>query len=266
MADDIQPTVEPLPPPWHQRPLPKSQVIGLVEVFLYFATGLNMPWWFTSLILLLMWALLVVVAVRSEWTVNRPWLEKVGLCTLAGGLVWALGSKTVIQQYRQVYPLESLKPDVTLRFVNPTEPVLQLVNQSGVTARDIKYMVVLWNLDLPNRTDPLPIPVAGFDWIGPHSTGGPQGLFDLPTVSSLLKSGNRLIGSAGISCPDCARGYTFIVFIIWGKGGWFTEVRDRTDGHALVPRYFSKPEILKYAATLQSIVPQNERDQIGDPQ
>lgn len=51
-------------------------------------------------------------------------------------------------------------PDVTLRFIYPNEPALVLVNQSGVTARDIKWTVALWNLDMPERTDPLPISVS----------------------------------------------------------------------------------------------------------
>jgi hypothetical protein len=155
---------------------------------------------------------------------------------------------------------------VICRFIYPKAPALQLINQSDVTARDIKYMVGMWNLDLPDRTDPLPIPTSSFDWIRPHAMGGPQGVFDLPAVSTLLKYGDRLIGSVGVSCPDCARGHTYIVYIDWGKDGWFTEVLDRTNGEALVPRHFVKSEILKYAADLQSVVPPNERDQIIDPQ
>jgi hypothetical protein len=138
-------------------------------------------------------------------------------------------------------------PDVTLRFINPTEPALQLVNQSGVTARDIKWMVTLWNLDLPNRTNPLPIPTAAFDFIMPHSPGGPQGLFDAPMVASLLHPGDHLIGSASVSCPDCVRGRTFIVYIILGHDGWFTEVLDKMHGEVLVPKHPTKSDITKYA-------------------
>jgi len=220
-------------------------------VFLYFATGLNMPWWFTSLILFLMWALLMVVAVRSEWTVNRSWIEKVALCIVAGGLVWALGSKTVIEQYRQARPpLENPKPDVTLRFIYPTEPALLLVNQSGTVARDIKWQVTVWNRDLPDRTNPLPIPTAIFDFIMPHSTGGPQDLFSAQVP--LLHQGDRLIGSASVSCPDCARGHTFIVYIVWGQGGWFTEALDKTGGEVLMPKRFTKSNITNYADYLMS--------------
>jgi hypothetical protein len=157
------------------------------------------------------------------------------------------------------------RPDVTLRFIYPTGPALQLINQSGVTARDIKWTVAVWNLDLPDRTNPLPIPVTTFDFIMPHSSGGLQSLFDAPMVASLLHTGDHLIGSASVSCPDCARGRTFIVYIIWGHEGWFTEVLDKTGGELLIPRHFTKPEIEKYAHDLLSLVPQSARTPIGDP-
>ncbi len=85
-------------------------------------------------------------------------------------------------------------PDITLRFVYPKSPALVLANPSDSIARDIKYSVVLWNMDVPERDDPLPIPVATFDWLKPHTEGGPQDLFGSPPVASLLNGGNRLIG------------------------------------------------------------------------
>ena len=69
----------------------------------------------------------------------------------------------------QTLPLTKELPDVALRFVYPKSPALVLVNQSAVIARDIKWTVVLWNMDLPDRNDPLPIPVSTFDWITDNS-------------------------------------------------------------------------------------------------
>jgi hypothetical protein len=162
-------------------------------------------------------------------------------------------------------PTIPARPDVTLRFIYPTEPALQLVNQSGVTARDIKWMVVLWNLDMPDHTNPLPIRAQNFDFIMPHSPGGPEGLFDAPMAASLVRTGDHLIGSASVSCPDCARGHTFVVYITLGKGGWFTEVLDKTSGEVLTPRHLTRLEIAKYAQTLLSLVPQSARTPIGEP-
>jgi hypothetical protein len=75
--------------------------------------------------------------------------------------------------------------DVSLRFVYPKSPALILVNNSDVIAKNIKWSVALWNMDLPDRNDPLPIPVSTFDWIKPHDEGGPQNLFNTPLVCPL---------------------------------------------------------------------------------
>jgi hypothetical protein len=182
--------------------------------------------------------------------------------SIIGALLW-VNSREV--------PKESISsesnsfPDVTLRFIYPKSPALQLINRSDKVARDIKYTVVIWNLDLPDRVDPLPIPVSTFDWIRPHETGGPQNLFFTPTVAPLLNSGNRLLGSASVICPDCARGHTFVIYIVWEQGGWFAEVPDESTGNILTPKHFTKGEIAKYAEQLFSIIPEHSRIPIEDP-
>jgi hypothetical protein len=85
-----------------------------------------------------------------------------------------------------LYFHEPIPPEVTLQFVYPQSPALQLINISNKVARDIKYMVTMWNLDLPERVEPLLIPVSTFDWIRPHEASGPQSLFFAPQVASLL--------------------------------------------------------------------------------
>ena len=155
-------------------------------------------------------------------------------------------------------------PDVALRFVYPKSPALILVNQSSVVARDIKWMVALWNLDLPDRNDPLPIPVSTFDWIRPHDEGGPQNLFDGPLVAPLLKAGNRLLGSASVACPECARGRTYVVSIRWGEDGWFSEVESETSGKVLIPPNFLEPSRIEYFKGLEVMVPTQSRTPIGE--
>ncbi len=130
---------------------------------------------------------------------------------------------------------EAVPPEVGLRFVYPKEPALVIVNQSDAIARNIKWMVELWNMDLPDRNDPLPILTSAFDWIRPHQEGGPQNLFGPPNIASLLKPGNRLFGSASVSCPECSRGRTYIVYIEWGQGGWVSEVEDIQTGAPILP-------------------------------
>lgn len=86
------------------------------------------------------------------------------------------------------------KPDLALRFIYPESPALVLINRSSVIAKDIKWTVAIWNMDLPERNDPLPIPIGIYDWIRPNDEGGPQNIFDTPSVKSILTPGNRLLG------------------------------------------------------------------------
>ena len=150
---------------------------------------------------------------------------------IAVGLVLLLWAPTIMEHVR---PAKAL-PDVALRFVYPKSPALILDNQSAVIARDIKWTVLLWNMDLPDRNDPLPIPVSTFDWLRPHDQGGPQNLFGSPHVAPLLKPGNRLFGSAAVICPECARGRTYIVYIVWNDSGWFSEVEHVKSGTPFEP-------------------------------
>jgi hypothetical protein len=187
---------------------------------------------------------------RSGWVIHLNII-----CCLSLGIVL-----TLISWWIQ--PLES--PDVTLRFVYPTAPALILTNQSAIIAKNIKWTVVLWNMDLPDRNDPLPIPVGTFDWIKPHDEGGPLALFNSPPVSSLLKQGNRLFGCASVDCPNCDRGRTYIVYITWGEGGWFSELKNEKSGRIIVPPDFSKASRIEYFKALEAAVPRKMRVPIGD--
>jgi hypothetical protein len=160
--------------------------------------------------------------------------------------------------------LEAIPPVVALRFVYPTSPALEVVNESDAIAKDIKWSVVLWNMDLPDRNDPLPIPTSNFDWLRPHDEGGPQNLFNTAPVSPLIKPGDRLFGSASVVCPTCARGRTYIVYIVWGKNGWVSEVENEQSGHLVMPMNFLKATRTAYFEWLEASVPVQARKPIAD--
>lgn len=155
------------------------------------------------------------------------------------------------------------KPDLALRFIYPESPALVLINQSPIVAKDIKWTVALWNMDLPERNDPLPIPVSTFDWIRANNEGGPQNLFDATPIKPLLMPGNRLFGSASVCSPDCIQGRTYIVYIVWGKSGWFADVKGEKSGNILIPKNFSKAARDLYFKTLERMIPTNSRIPIG---
>ena len=148
---------------------------------------------------------------------------------------------------------------VGVRFVAPTDPLLVIVNQSSVVARDIKWTLALWNMELPDRDDPLPIPVTTFDWLRPNDESGPTSLFDTPLVAPLVKKGDRLFGSIGITCPTCSLGRTYIVYIVWGTGGWFAEIEDPKAGAVIIPTNLHREFRDKYFDALDATVPSEKR-------
>jgi hypothetical protein len=154
-------------------------------------------------------------------------------------------------------------PDVGLRFVYPQSPAPIIVNPSNALARDIKWAVVLWNIDLPERNDPLPIPSSTFDWVKPHDEGGPQNIFGSSLVAPLIKNGDRLFGSAVATCPDCSRGRTYAVYIVWGKGGWFSEIPNETSGKLIIPANFLRGTREQYFKELDAMIPESSRIPIG---
>lgn len=140
-------------------------------------------------------------------------------------------------------------PEVKLSFVYPDDPALLLINTSNAIAKEIKWEVALWDLNTPDRTNPLPIPASTFDFIRPHQRGGPQNLFDSPNVLPLLKNGDRLFGSASVVCPDCVRGHTYWVYIVWHEGGWYAETPGLKNGELMTPKNF-----LQFKPTLEGIL------------
>lgn len=154
--------------------------------------------------------------------------------------------------------------ELKLRFLYTKEPTLLIDNPTDSIVRDIKWMVILWNRDLPDRLDPLPIPVSFFDWLRPHTTGGPQNLFGSPAVASLLKPGDHLMGSAAVICPECTRGRTYIVSITFGQGGWYSEVEGNNSGNAVIPARFDKETRDGYFRLLETMAPNDKRIAIID--
>ena len=201
----------------------------------------------------------------SPTVTNARQLQPPAPPTLLGGTTDPLEGKPIPALPSKPTPqLEPKSLGVALRFVYPPSPALVIVNQSDTVARDIKWTVLLWNMDLPDHNDPLPIPVGTFDFIRPHREGGPQNLFGSPYVSPLIKPGDRLFGSAAVDCPDCARGRTYVVYIVFGKNGWFSEALKEESGGAFRPKSFDKAGRDEYFRVLDAGVPEEYRISIPE--
>jgi ABC-type multidrug transport system fused ATPase/permease subunit len=114
------------------------------------------------------------------------------------------------------------KPEVVLSLVHTASPAVSLHNVSNAVANNIKWGIILWNTTHPDPSfTPLQIPIQMFDWIKPGQYGGPEDVFS--RVSSQLQPGDRLVGCAFVDCPDCIKGHSYLVEIVWGQGGWYSE-------------------------------------------
>jgi hypothetical protein len=124
---------------------------------------------------------------------------------------------------------ESEKPlaDAQAQFVDPQLPGIMVFNTADVTATNVLYSIILWNLDSPEDelNQPLHIPTQKMEFIPKHSFGGlPNAIFDRPDVLSRLKDGDRLFGYTVVWCLDCKAKRQYWLFIKWREGGWFHEM------------------------------------------
>lgn len=158
---------------------------------------------------------------------------------------------------------EKIAPEVALRFEYKESPAVVIENKSDTVARDIKWAVILWNADLPDRKDPLPIPVNKFDWIKPKGQSGRQAIFLDSNVTSLIKKGDRLIGSAFVDCPESKGGRTYAVFIQYGEGGWYAHVK--WSGELILPKRFDREYREAIFKLIDSLASKELRVPIVDP-
>ena len=223
---------------------------------------------FVAILLVAIWAYLEA----ANWLLRKfqtaPVITTI-IVGIVGGALIALIFLFVAQNasfpHSKVADHSANLPDVRLRFVYPKSPALMLINSSDALARDVKWTVVLWNLDLPERDEPLPIPVATFDWLKPGQQGGPQNLFGSNTVAPLIKQGDHLFGSASVNCPTCSRGRSYIVSIVYGEGGWVAEVEREKSGNLFIPPNLRKETRDTYFKTLEETTAAESRIPIAQP-
>lgn len=209
----------------------------------------------------------------KRWAADNPFLVSLFVLLTIGTLVltalngafdvWTKIEALFKPLAKEVKTLtDQVKSDFSLNLVYPENPALVISNPTDKVIREIKYAFALWNLS-SNSIEPLPIRVATFDWIGPHQSGGPQRIFD-PAFN--LKEGDHIIGSMAASCPDGYRGRTYLVSIVWGKGGWIAELEKERSGSLVCPDGKITPESLSIFAKRIELTPKSLRKQIEIPE
>lgn len=124
-----------------------------------------------------------------------------------------------------------IQPDIAVRLVSRKELTVALLNVSppGILVTDPKFTIVIWNLDLPDRDEPIPdgrLITKTFDrkWIRQEETFIVLRFTRVPEIAALIKTGDRLFGWIAATCPDCVKTKTYWIYTIHGQGGWYSEL------------------------------------------
>jgi hypothetical protein len=181
--------------------------------------------------------LAIILALRAIRDMQSPLATKVlaGFAVVLMFLGWASTARQEKENAGLKLAVDRLlnggseKPlaDAQAQFVHPQLPAIMVFSLTDVTATNVLYSIILWNLDSPeNELDqPLHIPTQRMDFIPKHSFGGlPNAIFDRSDVLSRLRDGDRLFGYTVVWCLDCKFKRQYWLFIKWREGGWFHEM------------------------------------------
>jgi hypothetical protein len=162
----------------------------------------------------------LVFALSNEGVFGQSLSSRKPLCLTISGLIMVGAAILGWDRARQL----AEPPDVDLVFVYPEHVSPLMINPTDKVIQQPKYQVVIWNLDHPERTNPLPIPARTGDFIRPHNAWGPNQMLGIPGVRPLVAIGEHLFGFAQALCPDCKRNHYYWVYIEHGKHGWYCEL------------------------------------------
>lgn len=129
---------------------------------------------------------------------------------------------TLIGDVKGLAPSKSVPPNLRLSFVHPTEVAIVVENDrhAGLADRP-KYFVQL--VDLDNLSAFLRIPTFMGDYIRSGEFIGPNEFMGMAEVKAVVKPGDRIFGSVGVSCPTCVKSRTYWLYVKAGDGGWYEE-------------------------------------------
>jgi hypothetical protein len=107
--------------------------------------------------------------------------------------------------------------EVKARIVDITTPSIQIADPSSVTARNISWEAVLWNLE-QDGLNPYPIPTQSIDFIKAKTMPLPSDLFNSYGIHP--KTGDRIFGYLAVDCGNCGPWRYYLVYFRFGESGW----------------------------------------------
>jgi hypothetical protein len=135
-------------------------------------------------------------------------------------------------------------------------PTFSFLDSSDSMARNIRWAIVLWNTEVPDEANSIPIFTYPVDWLKPHQESG---AIEILGQGTNFNTGTVLIGTAGLDCPNCDP-ESYILYIKWGESGWYAKTDKRWKGQPVLPADgLTRVGREMYFKNLVGIVPQTNR-------
>jgi len=258
-----------------------DHALGLVRGHgwgVYLSTIPEPHFWFTAspLFTIGSFALFAIVGFSGIARVSRTYRGILICGYIAAVILFLLGWWQAAQQEKAAAATQKLLatlanpkplelPDITMRLVDPESPAIQIINTSNAVAHTVRYSSFLFNIDANNHDESLlKVPTSGPDFIRPHSVDGLPSVLFGSLALPYLKAGDRIFGTISLLCPECKRGRTFLIFIVWEKGGWFSELTDIDDGKGYLPPKGQKYWNVDVVNQITDSIPTSSRIEIKD--
>lgn len=117
-------------------------------------------------------------------------------------------------------------PDIEASIVNPTDIAMEYMNNSDAIVKDVRSLVMIWNLDNLDSENRGLLPKANVltrDLIlQPKTYSMPYPIASDPLNMPFVKLGDRLFGIFTATCGDCKNNKGYWIYAVAGKGGWYS--------------------------------------------
>ena len=153
--------------------------------------------------------------------------------------------------------------DIEAIISYPKCPAISLRNLSNRVATGLTWEITLFRTTNFNFTSSgqqqiyvTSLPTQQMGFVKAHSEDLPSTMFPEAYCRSdgPIKEGDDLIGSLFVDCPECGKGTTYIVHLVWGKSGWYVHV-NIPQGGMLIPIKLNTPIFHAYVQKWEKDMP-----------